>query len=146
MATNQTAGRPSSRVKRVDSDEDNVTEIVRPGDLDLDAIIAQRSEALGIDDGGELGFTFKGKRYTMQHPLFASDEWQDKFADLDSQTEIGRHCLGDDQYDEFTANGGRAGFVLLVIKAASEKFAASDATGKGTPSSRFSNRTQRRQR
>lgn len=81
---------------------------------DLDAIVAQRSEALG---GETVEFDFAGETFSMQHPLLADDDWKIAMRDAgDDEIEIARQALGEEQYDRFRAAGGRAGYIALLVQ------------------------------
>lgn len=83
-------------------------------DINLDAILAKREESTGSKDN--FTFEFAGKTWTAKDPIVADDEWKDELGELSGDVEVAEHYLGFDQYDEFLAAGGRAGYVLLAVK------------------------------
>jgi hypothetical protein len=145
MPPRQRAGQPATTVKHIDSDgrESNVVEM-RPGDFDLEAIVQQRADALGLEDGERITFVWRSERFSMPYPMFATDEWKDGLEECTDDEEIGRYCLGDDQYERFISLDGRAGFIALILQEANSKVVG--AGPDPTQSSRSSRRAQRRRR
>lgn len=110
----------------------------------LDAIVAQRSEALG---GDTIEFDFGGETFSMPHPLLADDEWKIGMRESgDDDIAAARSILGDEQYDRFRAAGGRAGYIILLMQQVTSEMQETTAGGDPTQSSTSSNRTQRRQK
>lgn len=102
-------------------------------EIDLDAILAQRAEATG-GSPDEITFTFAGQRWTVPHPMLADDDWKDGLADLDgSDVDMARYYLGDEQYARFREAGGRAGYVLLLIRQVAEDMRAEMPGSDGQP-------------
>ena len=113
-------------------------------DIDLDAVLAKRQEVTG-SEGDTFGFTFAGRRWTMVDPLLAEDDWKEELADLELDVDVARHYMGDDQYDEFIASGGKSGGALLALREYMQKVTDEMEAGP-TRRSTSSNRTQRRSR
>lgn len=113
-----------------------------PQQFDLDAIVAQRREAVGGDD---IAFTWAGDTYSFPHPLLASDEWKEHCADADpDDVSQVRAMLGDEQYDRFHAAGGQAGFVMLIVQQVQQSLR--DEMADGTPTRRSTSSARRRKR
>lgn len=112
-----------------------------PEQYDLDAIVAQRREAVGGDD---IVFTFAQQTFNFPHPLLAPDEWKERCADAD-QDDVSqvRAMLGDEQYDRFHEAGGQAGFVMLIIQQVQEKL-RDEVNDRPTRQSTYSGRRRRR--
>lgn len=110
---------------------------------DLDAIVAQRSEALG---GETVDFDFAGETFSMQHPLLADDDWKMAMRDAgDDEIEIARQALGEEQYERFRAAGGRAGYISLLVQDVMEEVQSMGGDqDRPTPSSRSSASTRKR--
>jgi hypothetical protein len=147
MTARQTAGRGApATVKRIGPDPEEDQVVAAPGELDLNEIIQQRAEALGIEDGERFSFVFNGHRFHMPHPLFASDEWNEDLADLETNEEVGIHFLGEDEYRLYRELGGKASQLSMVMQQVAKKATEIDDEGKPTPLSRSSRRAQRRRR
>lgn len=113
-----------------------------PQEFDLDALVAQRREAVGGDD---VVFTWSGEKYAFPHPLLASDEWKDSVAAAGSaDVDQVRAMLGDEQYDRFHAAGGQAGFVMMIVQKVQEQLR--DELADGTPTRRPTSSAPRRKR
>lgn len=110
-------------------------------EYDLDALVAQHREATGGDD---IVFQFGGEKFTMPHPLLADDEWKDDLAAIDSDVEMGRFVLGEEQYERFRELGGRASFIGLLMRKAQADFV--DADSEGRPTRRSTSSPVRRKR
>lgn len=111
-------------------------------EYDLDAIVAQRREAVG---GDEIVFTWAGDKFHFPHPLLAADEWKETCADADpddvSQVQA---MLGEEQYDRFHELGGQAGFVMLIVQQVQNKLRDEMSDGRPTRRSTSSGRRRRR--
>lgn len=111
-----------------------------PEEYDLDAIVAQRREAVGGDD---IVFTWSGEKFSFPHPLLAEDEWKERCADADpDDVSQVRAMLGEEQYDRFHALGGQAGFVMLIVQQVQERLRDEMAERPTRPS--ISSRRHRR--
>jgi hypothetical protein len=101
-----------------------------PQEFDLDAIVAQRREAVGGDD---IVFTFAGEKFQFPHPLLASDEWKDEVAAA-GQADVDqvRAMLGDEQYERYHALGGQAGYVMLIVQQVQQQLRDENAEGRPT--------------
>ncbi|MEV5543118.1 hypothetical protein AB0L13_40485 [Saccharopolyspora shandongensis] len=111
-------------------------------DIDMDSILAQREEATGSAD--TFGFTFAGQRWTAKDPVMADDEWKNELAELSSDVEVAVHYLGEDQYEQFVAAGGRNGIVLLAVREYTKQLQAEDSQGRPTPRSVSSAKRRKR--
>jgi hypothetical protein len=113
-----------------------------PEEFDLDALVAQRREAVGGDD---IVFKFAGEKFSFPHPLLASDEWKDEVAAA-GQADVDqvRAMMGDEQYDRFHALGGQAGFVMMIVQKV--QHALRDETPDGRPTQRSTSSRPRRKR
>lgn len=115
-------------------------------DIDLDAILAKRSETLGEgagDAGDSFGFTFAGRRWTMRDPVLADDEWKDELAELETDIDVAEHYMGVEQYEEFIDAGGSSGRALLALSEYMKLVSAENEAGP-TRRSLSSIRTRRR--
>lgn len=114
-------------------------------ELDLDALIDQRREALGTsdDEGDQQAFTFAGTRYLVPHPLFADEEWKQDLAECRGDIEFAQHVLGD-QYDTFIAAGGKSSYIGVLWLELTRQLRDVDGQGRPTRSA-ISSRAQRRQ-
>lgn len=148
MVANQSAGRGGPKIVKRIGDDPETEEFAEagPNEIDLDAVIAQRAEALGISDGETFSFVFKGHRFRMPHPLFAPDEWTEELAGMSENEEVGVHMLGEDEFARYRELGGKASQLSFVMQEAARKSTEVDDLGKPTPPSRSSRRAQRRQR
>lgn len=116
-----------------------------PEEYDLDAIVAQRREAVGGDD---IVFKWSGEKFSFPHPLLASDEWKEQVgeADPDDVSQV-RAMLGEEQYERFHALGGQAGFVMLIVqKVQSSLRDEMQQEGQNRPTRRSTSSAQRRKR
>lgn len=112
-----------------------------PQEFDLDAIVAQRREAVGGDD---IVFTFSGEKFSFPHPLLASDEWKDEVAAAgNADVDQVRAMLGEEQYERYHALGGQAGFVMLIVQQVQQSLRDENAEGRPT---RLSTSSQRRRK
>lgn len=113
-----------------------------PEEFDLDALVAQRREAVGGDD---IVFTFAGEKFTFPHPLLASDEWKDEVAAA-GQADVDqvRAMMGDEQYERFHAAGGQAGYVMLIVQKVQQSLR--DETPDGRPTRPSTSSRPRRKR
>lgn len=113
-------------------------------DIDLDAILAQRTEATGEVD--TVAFSYAGGQWWIRHPLLADDEWKDELEDLDDNDAVGiaQHYMGEEQYDKFVAAGGRSGYVVLIIREIGREL--TDMTPEGRPTRPSTSSRKRRKR
>lgn len=111
--------------------------------IDMDAILAQREEATGSAD--TFSFTFKGKEWHCKDPITADDEFKDALYDLETDLEVSEAYLGEEQYAEFVAAGGRAGYVILAINRYMQKM-RQDQNNDGRPTRRLNSSAKRRKR
>lgn len=113
-------------------------------DIDLDAILAQRSEATGAPD--TVAFKFAGETWTVKHPLLADDDWKDELSELDPEDNVGQaeHYMGAEQFARFVAAGGRSGYVVMVIREIGRDMVDFGADGRPTRSSTSSGKRRKR--
>ena len=113
-----------------------------PQEFDLDALVAQRREAVGGDD---IVFTFGGEKFSFPHPLLATDEWKDRVSEA-GQADVDqvRAMLGDEQYDRYHELGGQAGFVMLIVQEVQRTLR--DETPEGRPTRPSTSSRPRRKR
>lgn len=113
-------------------------------DIDLDAILAQRSEATGEVD--TVPFTFAGEQWRIKHPLLGDDEWKAELEDLDERdnVSVAEHYMGTEQYAKFVAAGGRSGYVVLIIREIGRDMTDLSPGGRPTRSSTSSGRRRKR--
>ncbi|MFC7450553.1 hypothetical protein [Rhodococcus daqingensis] len=110
-------------------------------DIDLDAILAKREEVTGSKD--RFTFTFAGQTWSAIDPIVADDDWKDELAECESDPDVAEHYLGTEQYEQFLAAGGRAGYLVLAVRQFMEEATAETDAGP-TRSSRSSARRQKR--
>ncbi|MER7014562.1 hypothetical protein ABT324_24320 [Saccharopolyspora sp. NPDC000359] len=110
--------------------------------IDMDALLAQREEATGSPD--TFAFTFKGEQWEAKCPIMADDEWKDELRELSHDIDVAEHYLGVEQYQRFTATGGRAGVVLLAVREYMRT--QQDQDGQGRPTQRSTSSARRRKR
>ncbi|WKD60922.1 hypothetical protein CCICO_04425 [Corynebacterium ciconiae DSM 44920] len=113
--------------------------------IDLDAILAQRAEATGAEEG-RIPFTFKGETFTFRDPMMLDDEDQELLEDIaDSEdarlSEIAEFWMGEEEWERFRSAGGTAPMFRYIIEENSRREQEADAAGK---SSARINRSQRR--
>lgn len=106
--------------------------------IDLDAIIAQREEATGIEDG-RVPFTFKGETYTFRDPNLVSDEELGELVDVDFGPDLCVFYMGEEEYLRFVDAGGNSNIWALALNAYVEKVQDHTSKGKG----RFSSSVKR---
>lgn len=81
---------------------------------DLEAIIAQRAEAVG---GENIEFDYAGETFSMPHPMFADDDWKEVVREAGNDDVVfAREALGREQYDRFRAAGGRAAYIGVLFQ------------------------------
>ncbi|APY88169.1 hypothetical protein [Streptomyces alfalfae] len=108
----------------------------------LETVKAQYAEAVG---GEEVEFEGPGGEvYSMPHPLFAPSEWTKAVDDAEDDEEMARAMLGDEQFERYTAAGGRPGDVNFIRLAAMEDMKGALKGGRPTRSSTSSGGTQKR--
>lgn len=95
---------------------------------DLDAIVAQRREAVGGDD---VTFTYASEEFSFPHPLLASDDWKDGLADITGDVDFGQYVLGD-RYDRFVELGGRSSYLALLMEQVRRDSVEEDESGRPT--------------
>jgi hypothetical protein len=133
--------------RKTNTNNDNVSSI-GPQDFDLSEMIAQRAEALGVDDGDKFYFTFEGTRFAMVHPSFSEDGWTEEMNSIvqdGDPAEIGNFLLGD-RYPEFLALGGKGIYLATLVGKLMRDMEAVDTEGKGSQPNRSLRRAQRRLR
>ncbi|WP_151530528.1 MULTISPECIES: hypothetical protein [Corynebacterium] len=111
--------------------------------IDLDAILAQRAEATGVEEG-RIPFTFKGETFTFRDPVLLDDEDQEELeyiVDSESLSEVAEFWLGEKEWERFRAAGGTAPMFRFLIEENNRREQELDAAGK---SSVRMNRSQRR--
>jgi hypothetical protein len=108
----------------------------------LETVRAQYEEAVG---GAEVEFEGPGgELFTMPHPLFAPSDWAKAVDDAETDEEMGRAMLGDEQFERYTAAGGRPGDVNFIRLAAMEDMKGELKGGRPTRSSTSSDATRKR--
>lgn len=113
-----------------------------PEIIDLDAIVAQRAEALGLDDGKQVPFKFKGEDFHVTHPMFLDDEVLDDLDTSSNPVDSAIIVLGEEQYARFRDLGGSASLVGILVQKINDE--ARDSTeGRPTRPS-TSSRAQRK--
>jgi hypothetical protein len=115
---------------------------VRPS-VDLDAILAQRAEATG-GEFDTVAFRFHEQTWTCKHPLLADDEWKRGLDDLEDNEDVAAYYLGAEQYERFCEAGGRAGFVILVLREIGRDL--TDVAPNGRPTRRSTSSAKHRKR
>ncbi|WP_037065861.1 hypothetical protein [Pseudonocardia acaciae] len=110
-------------------------------EYDLDAIVAQRREAVGGDD---IVFTWKGEKFSFPHPLLADDEWKQRIAEADPDDVSQVEAMLGEQYERFHELGGQAGYVMLIVQQVSQKLRDEMSDGRPTRRPTSSGRRQRR--
>lgn len=80
----------------------------------IEAVADQYREAVG---GEEVEVTFKTGRFHIPHPLFISDEQQEKVNAASGDKQLAIALMGVDQYKAYHELGGRAGDVVLTWRA-----------------------------
>lgn len=113
--------------------------------IDLSAMVAQRAEATGAEDG-RIPFSFNGKQFTFRDPMMLTDEDQEILEDIANDesarlSEIAEFWMGEDEWGRFRAAGGTAPMFRLVIEENARREQEYDAEGK---SFARTNRSQRR--
>ena len=88
--------------------------------IDLDAILAQRAEATGAEEG-RVPFIYKGKTFTFRDPLTLSDEDQDKLEEITESTDarlsdVAEFWMGEEEWEEFAKVGGTAGMFRYIVE------------------------------
>jgi hypothetical protein len=120
-------------------------------DIDMDVILAQRAEASGQTDPTLATFKFAGETWEFPHPLFASDEWKDGFAELQkagakgdaNDVDLARYYMGEETYERFIAAGGHSGVVLFAVQQLMARV-QQETTAGPTQSSTFSRKRRGR--
>lgn len=113
--------------------------------IDLDAILAQRAEATGVE-AGRIPFTFKGDTFTFRDPMLLDDADQEKLEAIGTDPEmlisdIAIFWMGEDEWERFKAAGGTAPMFQYIVQANAAREQEIDAAGK---SFARTNRSQRR--
>ncbi|MEV5977487.1 hypothetical protein [Streptomyces sp. NPDC052114] len=108
----------------------------------LETVKAQYAEAVG---GEEIEFEGpSGEVYTMPHPLFAPSEWSKAVDDAETDEELAKAILGEEQYAKYVDAGGRPGDVAFIRMAAMEDMKGDLKGGRPTRSSTSSASTPKR--
>lgn len=94
----------------------------------LEAVLRKKEEATG---GRKVEFSWAGKHYEFDHPLFQSDETQARIVGAKSNDEVGAALLGKDKYKQFHADGGQAAFLMILMQDVQSE--TQDVTPDGTP-------------
>lgn len=116
------------------------------GVYDLDALIAQRKEATGVD-GDRVSFNFAGDVFTFLDPVFLDDDKVDELRDMPSYgPDICAWYMGEDEYDRFIAAGGSSNLWGLVLNEHLAKARAVDPAGNPIRSNRSHRRAAARKR
>lgn len=117
--------------------------------IDLDAILAQRAEATGADEG-RIPFTFKGETFTFRDPMTLTDEDQDELENIVEDegrlSDIAVFWMGDDEWERFEAAGGTAVMFRLIVEENARREQAVDAAGNPTRRNRSQRRAAARKR
>ncbi|AZA08697.1 hypothetical protein [Corynebacterium pseudopelargi] len=113
--------------------------------IDLDAILAQRAEATGAEEG-RIPFIFKGETFTFRDPVTLSDEDQEELNELgESQdarfSDVAVFWMGEEEWERFEAAGGTALMFRFIVEENARREQEVNAAGK---SSARMNRSQRR--
>lgn len=108
-------------------------------DIDLDKIIAQRSEARG-DDGRRFTFSYKDQMWTSLDPMMLTDDEKDDLDEVgDLDVDIAAWYMGDEQFDKFVEVGGNSSMFFFALKEFM-KTQKDDIEGKPTRPNRSSRR------
>lgn len=139
--------------------EENSTPVYKQFAADLrslkgfDAMIAKRAEATGTEDGRRFEVPGFGRTWHLISPELASDEWNDKFAELQSDLQGGYISLADfredyvdlmlgDEADDFLDAADEADIdPVSLLNWALEEYSEER---KKNPTSRSSRSTRRR--
>lgn len=140
-AQRRTQPRPA---KPAPVDED--VELQPVADYDLAAIVDQRRDALGVDDGEMVTFSHGGEVFSFPHPLFADDDWKEGLAEVRGDVDFGQYVLGEEQYGLFRELGGRSSHLAMLLQQIQADARDVDDKGRPTRSSTFSRAQRRRQR
>lgn len=81
----------------------------------------QASEALGMDPGAELELD-NGDVITVPHPMWVSEETQERIEKAQGTIESAKAVLGDD-HERLLAGGGRSADVMLLWRLLAEDLA-----------------------
>lgn len=107
---------------------------------DLDALIAQRKEATGIE-GDRIAFTFKGETFTFADPMFLNDAQLDELNDLPEYgPDLCAWFMGEEEYDRFLEAGGSSSLWGLVFAEHRKAMEAVNSEGKSLPLNRLQRR------
>lgn len=86
-------------------------------DIDLDKLIAQRSEARG-DDGRRFTFSYKEQEWTSLDPMMLTDDEKDELDEVgELDVDIAAWYMGDEQFDRFAEAGGSSSIFFLALSA-----------------------------
>lgn len=117
-------------------------------EYNLDALLAQRTEARGGGDGKRVYFAFAGKDWSFLDPQFMSDEEkldldkvsrEEGFNDID----LAAWYMGEEQYDQFVQAGGNSSAFFVVFAEHRGRTQEALASGKPMTSNRYSRRHPR---
>lgn len=85
----------------------------------LEAIKRKYAESVGaeIEDDGSVLVEFEAydEVWRIPHPLFATDDWQERVDAATTNADKARAVLGDEQYERWRAAGGTSGEVMLML-------------------------------
>lgn len=118
--------------------------------IDLDAILAQRAEATGAEEG-RVPFTFKGDTFTFRDPLTLNDEDQDELDDIAESTDarlsdIAIFWMGEDEWQRFAKAGGTAVMFRYIVEEHARREENIDSAGKAGRLNRSQRRAAGRKR
>lgn len=116
--------------------------------IDLDAILAQRAEATGAEDG-RVPFTFKGETFTFRDPMTLDDDAQDELEDLATDgrlSDVAMFWMGEKEWDRFAEAGGTAMMFRFIVEEHAAREESVDRQGNPSQRSRSQRRAAARKR
>ena len=127
--------------------------------FDLDALLAQRAEATGVEEG-RIDFDFtaragdhKGKKLTFSirdNMSLSEDDW-DELSEIRedfgaSITDIAVFWMGEDEWERFVEAGGTPKMIVEVVVAKTREEVDTDSEGRPTRRNRSQRRAAGRKR
>lgn len=118
--------------------------------IDLDALLAQRAEATGAEDG-RISFIFGGETFTFRDPITLTDEDQEELEDITSAgdarlSDVAIFWMGEDEWEKFAKAGGTAMMFRYIVEEHARREQERDSAGKSPRLNRSQRRSAGRKR
>lgn len=118
--------------------------------IDLDALLAQRAEATGVENG-RVSFIFGGETFTFRDPITITDDDQEELEEITSSgnarlSEVAVFWMGEDEWERFEKAGGTAMMFRYIVEEHAKREQELDSQGKASRLNRSQRRSAGRKR